>query len=152
MCDMYGPLRPSHQQLSREMVGPSLLCFLWYGIHQAHSYSNYGGVSVKAEYSHEVVSRCIERYFQVMMRILGSTAGASHHLNLGCTLWAVYPTTSVSFNRLLRSVVCESTDGAYRGQESCQVRRQVLQRLLLPHLCLQPNICLLRMLRLSIVS
>jgi hypothetical protein len=119
---MYGPLRASHQQLSRKMVGPSLLWFLWYGIHQAHSYSNYGGVSVKAEYSHEVVSRCIERYFRVMIRILGSTAGPSHHLNLGCTLWAVYPTTSVSFNRFLRSVVCESADGAYRGQESCQVR------------------------------
>jgi tRNA G26 N,N-dimethylase Trm1 len=26
VCDMYGPLRPSHQQLSREMVSPSLLC------------------------------------------------------------------------------------------------------------------------------
>lgn len=149
---MYGPLRPSHQQLSREMVGPFLLCFLWYGIHQVHSYSNYGGVSAKAEYSHEVVSRCIECHFRVMMRILGSTSGPSFHIYFGCTLWAIYPTTSVSFDRLLRSVVCESTDGAYRSQESCQVRRQVLQRLLLPHLCLQPNIRLLRMLRLSVVS
>lgn len=87
-----------------------------------------------------------------MMRILGSPAGPSHHLNLGCTLWAVYPTTSVAFNRFLRAIIRESTDGAYRGQESCQVRRQVLQRLLLPHRCLQPNICLLRMLRLSILS
>ena len=102
------------------MVGPSLICFLWYDFHQVHSYSNYGGVSVKAEYSHEVVSRCIGRYFRVMMRILGSSAGPSHHLNLSCTVWPVYPTTSVSFNRFLRAVVRESTDGAHRGQESCQ--------------------------------
>ena len=86
------------------------------------------------------------------MRILGSPTGPSHHLNFGCTLWAVYPTIPVSFDRLLRAVVRESTDGAYRGQESCEVRRQVLQQFLLPHLCLQPNICILRMLRLSILS
>jgi hypothetical protein len=104
------------------MVG-SLVCVLWCGIHQAHSYSNYGGVSVKAEYSHEAVSRCIGPYFRVMMRILGSPAGPSHYLNLGRALWAIYPTTSVSFNRFLRAAVCESTDGAYRGQETCQVRR-----------------------------
>ena len=86
------------------------------------------------------------------MRILGSPAGSSHHLNLGCTLWAVYSATSVSFDRFLRAVVRESTDGAHRGQEGFQVRRQVLQLDLLPHLCLQPNIYLLRMLRLSILS
>ena len=28
VCDMYGPLCPSYQQLSREMVCLSLLCFL----------------------------------------------------------------------------------------------------------------------------
>jgi hypothetical protein len=60
------------------------------------------------------------------MRILGSPAGPSYHLDVGCTLWAVYPTTSVAFNRFLRAIIRESTDGAYRGQESCQVRRQVL--------------------------
>lgn len=32
VCDMYRPLRTSDQQLSREMVGPALLCFLWYDI------------------------------------------------------------------------------------------------------------------------
>ena len=87
-----------------------------------------------------------------MMRIPGSPAGPSHYLNLGCTLWAVYSATFVSFNRFLRAVVRESTDGAHRGQEGFQVRRQVLQRLLLHHLSLQQNIYLLRMLRLSILS
>ena len=69
-----------------------------------------------------------------MMDILGSPAGPSHHLNLCRALWPVYPTTSVSFNRFLRPVVRESTDSAYRGQESCQVRRQVLPWLPLTHL------------------
>ena len=68
-----------------------------------------------------------------MIRIPGSPAGPSHHLNLGRTLWPVYPTAFISFNRFLRAVVRESTDSAYRGQKSCQVRRQVLQCLLLPH-------------------
>ena len=85
------------------------------------------------------------------MGMLGSPAGSSHHLNLCRTLWPVYPTTSLSFNRFLRAVVRESTDSAYRGQESCQVRRQALPWLLLLHLYLQSNICLLRLLRLPVL-
>jgi hypothetical protein len=81
----------------------------------SHSYSNYGGVSVKAEYSHEAVSRLSRFHFQVVIGQSGSQAGPSHHLNLCRTLWPVYPTTFVSFDRLLRTIVRESANSARRS-------------------------------------
>jgi N2,N2-dimethylguanosine tRNA methyltransferase len=76
------------------------------------------------------------------MGILGSPAGPSHYLNVCRTLWPVYSTTSISLNRFLRAVVRESTDSAHRGEESCQVRRQVLRWLyfFLIYICSQTSI------------
>jgi hypothetical protein len=76
------------------------------------SYSNYGGVSVKAEYSHEVVSSLFGPQWQVTIRQLGSSAGPSHHFDLRSALRSIHPTASVLVNRLLRAIVRKSTDGA----------------------------------------
>jgi hypothetical protein len=57
VCDMHGPLRPGNQQLPGEMVRPVISNVTWcHYLGHCNSYSNYGGISVKAEYSHEAVS------------------------------------------------------------------------------------------------
>jgi hypothetical protein len=77
------------------------------------SYSNYGGISVKAEYSHEVVSSLFGSQWRVMIKQLGSSAGPSHHFDLRSALRSIHSTTSVLVNRLLRAIVRKSTDGAH---------------------------------------
>jgi len=76
-----------------------------------HSYSNYGGVSVKAEYSHEAVSWRARPLLSSRDGIyLGSPASPPYHFNLCRPLWPVYPTTSIPINRFLCAAVCESAD------------------------------------------
>ena len=65
--DVYGPLCLGHQQLSGEMVGLVLNASCRQVLKPNRSYSNYGGVSAKAEYSHEVVSRRTRPYFRVVI-------------------------------------------------------------------------------------
>ena len=77
------------------------------------SYSNYGGVPVKAEYSHEVVSSPFGPQWQVMIRQLGSSIGPSHHFDFRSALRSIHPAASILVNRLLRAIVCKSADGAH---------------------------------------
>jgi hypothetical protein len=112
--DVYGPLCLGHQQLSREMVGLELNASRGPVLKPNRSYSNYGGVSAKAEYSHDVVSWRTRPYVRVMMGFfLGSPASPPHHLNVRRSLWPIYSTTSVPINRFLCAAVCESADRAH---------------------------------------
>lgn len=87
------------------------------------SYSNYGGVPVKAEYCHEVVILfpvTARKYFSCDI-VSGAQTCFEYDIYVCISLWALHSTSPVSFHRFLRSSVRQGPVSSYRSQEGCQV-------------------------------
>jgi hypothetical protein len=82
-----------------------------------YSFSNYGGMPVKAEYSHEAVSVMSLR-FAGTYRGIGTPAGLEHDLDICNQIWALHRTTSILVHRLLRSYLCTNPCSSRRGEKS----------------------------------
>lgn len=84
------------------MVNLSLALFLQIPLNQ-NSFSNYGGVPVKAEYCHEAVSSSIRLVVEedTLINFKGSSLSFEHFVNLRCPLRAFHSTTTFAIYRLL---------------------------------------------------
>ena len=116
------------------------------------SYSNYGGVSAKAEYSHEVVSWRTRPYLRVMMGIFEALRLVLHTISTSAARYGRYiqPLLSLSIDFYVRLFVRVQT-APIEVKKLARFVDKNLQSSPLLHLCPQPNIRLLRLLWLSVL-
>lgn len=88
-----------------------------------NSFSNYGGIPVKAEYCHEAAS--INRRLVLpslnAVHCLGTSTCSAFNIHVGLAIRPLYSAVTVSIDRLLCPVVCTHTIRADRGEKGRQV-------------------------------
>jgi hypothetical protein len=86
------------------------------------SFSNYGGIPVKAEYCHEAV--CEDDVLGdswIDSFNVGSTARPSHNINVSCSIRVLYSAIAVPLHRFLRPFVCADKVRTDRGEKGRSV-------------------------------
>jgi hypothetical protein len=95
--------------------------------HYRFSFSNYGGLPVKAEYCHEAVRReTLSCHDTAFIYDPGLAFGSSHDINLGIPVRPIHPAPAVAVNRFLYPCFRSCALGTYRSQKSSYVHPSVL--------------------------
>ena len=122
MCDLYRLGGASVYELLGKMVNNhidlSTTCCCWY---PRLSYSNYGGVSVKAEYCHESVSFVICSMADLLMNSTGFASSTTYYLNFRRSIRSIYSTSAIFVNWFLRPSIHPSIKFSPRSQKAGQV-------------------------------